>query len=255
VISHTSIVSALADSEFLGIEWGEGGAIWVDAVSTTEFSHINFTACDALVAGSAFKISESSAQWSASYLTFVGLIGTTGIDSDCAPLPRITHSNFYSNSGLTDAVLHGQSNGMIVDSCIFKWNSRCISMESTTGRRFELSNCVISSALPMETGWVTFVTKNAGSSVTASLFIIHISTGLCPGNSVSRSRSRSFSASPTGSRSRSRSLAPPRSLSGVSSASRAFADSERFSDSQSFADFLACEREMPQAHRDPPNRL
>jgi hypothetical protein len=45
---------------------------------------------------------------------------------------------------------------------------------------------------------VAFTSNNAGSSATASWFIIHVSTGLCPGNSVSRtpSRARSQSGSP-----------------------------------------------------------
>jgi hypothetical protein len=196
IISHSSSISSRASGDFFGVGLGDGGAICVNSASTTVFTHVNFTTCHALVGGSALNVRNASAQWNASHLTVIGQTGKTGIESNCLNLPRITHSNFYLNTNLSDAVLRGGSSGMIVDSCIFNTNSRILSMGTTTGQRFELLNNVFAESIPTESEWVTLMTGNLGYCETASFFLIHIDTADCPGNTVSPAPSPLYSVSP-----------------------------------------------------------
>jgi hypothetical protein len=185
------------DNSFVA-DWArQDGIVYFNDGHIYDFQRCNFTRCEALNSGSAFKISKTDAKCHTQYVLLYNLTGNTGIDSFCSELPDVHHCNFYHNQmSVSWGVLCGRESGMNLKNCIFNSNSRDIVLTIPLKKLFILNNCVFSGAYEQHSEWYSIGDGCHEKLITHSWIIIGVTgEAECPTNSPTASSSFFYTAS------------------------------------------------------------
>jgi hypothetical protein len=120
----------------------------------------------------------------------------SGIQSGSEDLCSISLCNFYHNTMSEEAgVLMSERVGFAIDRCIFQNNTNEIYLRETeVDFGFEITNCVFSQDL-RNASYYSKTTHNLFWTETASIYISHFGTGLCPAATFEVTKTHQFSAS------------------------------------------------------------
>jgi hypothetical protein len=183
-----------------GADGSGTGTVSVSGNFVCSYQLLNFSLCklsSSVGDGSVIEVREADGNWTFSSCTVCGCVGLSGIRNRCEAVCYVRSCNFVDNwFSPFSGVLSCERTGLFVESCVFGNNSKEIVLDESSEVGFVILNCAFSSDLP-EGSYYLSTTLIFVHRKTATRYLEHFDTALCPAGRFSAVSTAFFTSVPS----------------------------------------------------------